>query len=115
MTTDTKINRLTFRIVSGLTLLFLAFFSFINLSEWYIIAIQKDLRTYPFNGEGPVPYYYKSADLYSAVTLIWGITLLTILIFTVWTIVKNQRRRTLIASALTVFAVTLQFIHGQIG
>lgn len=45
--------------------------AFLNLSVYYTIGIQKETAAYPFGGEGPVPYYYQSPELYAQVSLVW--------------------------------------------
>jgi hypothetical protein len=86
-----------------------------NFSEWYIVKIQGRTAEYPFGGEGPTPYYYKTAELYSTVNLIWGIVFFTVLIFTTWTIVTRKKKWTAISFGSTILLLLGLFIHGQIG
>jgi hypothetical protein len=39
--------------------------AYVNLEEWYIVGVARDIAGYPFGGEGPVPYYYKTPELYA--------------------------------------------------
>jgi hypothetical protein len=87
----------------------------INLSEWYIVKIQRRTAEYPFGGEGPTPYYYKTAELYSTVNLIWGLVFLSVLLFTSWTIIKGQKMLTAISFGTTLILLLGLLIHGQIG
>lgn len=73
-----------------------------NLSEWYIVKIQNRTSEYPFGGEGPTPYYYHTAELYSTVTLIWGLIFLSVFCFTGWAVLKDRRKLTLISSGMTL-------------
>jgi hypothetical protein len=86
-----------------------------NISEWHIVKIQNRTSEYPFGGEGPTPYYYQTAELYSTVSLIWGLVFLSVLFFTIWTILKDKRQLTLISLGMTLFLLIGLFINGQIG
>lgn len=78
-------------ILNSLTIILSGLFSLMNFSEWYIVKIQGRTAEYPFGVEGPTPYYYKTAELYSMVNLIWGIVFMAVLLFTSWTIIKRQK------------------------
>lgn len=82
----------------------------LNLSEFYLICILNKTDVYPFGGEGPTPYYYKTAGLYSTVNLISGLIFLTTLLLTIWTIIKGKRKNIFWFLGLTVL-----LILGQIG
>ena len=86
-----------------------------NLSEFYLIGILNKTDGYPFGGEGPTPYYYKTAELYSTVNLIWGLLFFTTLLLVVWTIIKGQRKNIFWVLGLTVLLILGQLLHGQIG
>jgi len=79
------------------------------------VKIQGRTAEYPFGGEGPTPYYYKTAEMYSTVNLIWGIVFLSILLFTSWTIIKGQKKLTAISFGSTIILLLGLFINGQIG
>lgn len=108
-------NRPTNIILSSLTLILSGLLALMNLSEWYIVKIQGRTAEYPFGGEGPTPYYYKTAEMYSTVNLIWGILFLSVLLFTSWTIIKGQKKWTAISFGSTIILLLGLFIHGQIG
>lgn len=108
-------NRPTNIILSSLTIILSGLLSLMNFSEWYIVKIQGRTAEYPFGGEGPTPYYYKTAELYSIVNLIWGIVFLTVLLFTIWTIINGQKKLTAISFGSTIILLLGLFIHGQIG
>lgn len=88
--------------------------AFVNLLEWYVVAVQKQTTAYPFGAEGPVPYYYQTAELYSTISLLWGILFLAVFIFAIFTLIRSQRKSTYIALFLTIFLAFGQFIHAQI-
>jgi hypothetical protein len=100
-----KYSNTSYRAVSILFIVASSFMIFTNLQEWYIVGILESIEDYPFGGEGPVPYYYKSANLYSTVNLVWGISYSISLLFGIWFIIKKQFR-----SLLIIFGVVLLFI-----
>lgn len=108
-------NRPTNIILSSLTIILSGLLALMNFSEWYNVKIQGRTAEYPFGGEGPAPYYYKTAELYSTVNLIWGIIFLTVLFFTTWTIFTQRKKWTAISFASTILLLLGLFIHGQIG
>ena len=115
MTIDKTENKAILLLAGVLGLLLSGLFSFLTLSEFYSIKILKETSEYPFGGEGPTPYYYKSADLYAAVNLIWGLLFLLTLIFITRTILKREKKKTVLTFAFTLFLLLVFFIHGQIG
>ncbi len=86
-----------------------------NLSEFYLIGILNKTESYPFGGEGPTPYYYKTAELYSAVNLVWGLLFLTTLLLSIWTFLKGQRKNMFWFLGMTFLLLLGQILHGQIG
>ena len=115
MTIETYINRPFFLTISIITICIGGLLAFLNLSEFYFIEILEQTDGYPFGGEGPTPYYYNTAKLYSTVNLIWGLLFLSVFIFAVWTTVKGQRKKGLLVFGVTLLLLLIQFIHGQIG
>ncbi|MBK6364724.1 MAG: hypothetical protein IPN49_03635 [Saprospiraceae bacterium] len=115
MTTQTIINRPTFLTISILTILLSGLLTLMNLSEFYLIGILNKTDGYPFGGEGPTPYYYKTAGLYSTVNLVWGLIFLTTLLFAIRTSIKGQRKNVFWLLGLTILLILGQFLHGQIG
>ena len=100
--------------ISTLTIILSGLFTLMNLSEFYLIGILNKTDGYPFGGEGPTPYYYRTAGLYSTVNLIWGLIFLTTLLLAIWTIIKGQRKNVFWFLGLTVLLILGQFLHGQI-
>jgi len=101
--------------ISILTIILGGLLTLMNLSEFYLIAILNKTEGYPFGGEGPTTYYYKTAGLYSTVSLVWGLLFLTTLLLAIWIIIKGQRNNVFWFLGLTVLLIIGQFLHGQIG
>ena len=85
-----------------------------NMHEWIKIGLLKQTDNYPFGGEGPVPYYYKSAGLYSLIMLIWGILFMVNMIFGIISILKRKISKTYLTFGILILLIVAQFIHGQI-
>ena len=83
------------------------------ISEFYIVAIKKETELYPFGGEGPVPYFYKSAELYAQVNLIYGIVFTIIILFGLWNW-KTQKVNELIIVGIVALVIILWFVQGNI-
>ena len=99
------------KILSGIGILMSGFFSIIGLSEFYKIGIKKETESYPFGGEGPVPYYYKTAQLYSNVNLTYGIAFGLLLGIAIWNWKKNKKNGFLIFG-ITCLLILIQILQG---
>ena len=108
------INKKIAFIVGVVTVLLTGFFAFVNLNEWYTIAIMKQTGDYHFGSEGPSPYYYRSSSLYGTVTFIWGAAFLANLMYVIWSMLKDRSRATVIGFSISVILFCVMFIHGQI-
>lgn len=115
MISITNFNKKTSLIISIIIACINGLMAFINLSEFYIVGILNKTDGYPFSGEGQVPYYYETAELYSKVNLIWGLLFLMILIFVIKAIVDGNMKRIFLSLGLTLLLLFSQFIHSQIG
>lgn len=80
-----------------------------------MIEILNKTQDYPFGVEGPTPYYYKTAELYSTVNLIWGMIFVSIFIITILAIIKGQQKYLFWLLGLTVLLILGQSLQGQIG
>ena len=98
-----------------LTILLAGLMTAINLTEWYKVGLLKSIDGYPFGGEGPTPYFYQTAELYSAVNLVWGLLFLATLTFGIWTIIRGHRKRTLLTFRLTLLLWITMLVHANIG
>ena len=85
-----EMNKPTNIILNSIAIIICGLFALMNLSEWYRVKIQERTAQYPFASEGPLPYYYKSSELYSTVTLIWGVIFLCLMAFTSWAVKKDR-------------------------
>ena len=83
------------------------------ISEYYTVAIKKETELYPFGGEGPVPYFYKSAELYAQVNLIYGIVFTIIILFGLWNW-KTKKVNELIIVGIVALVIILWFVQGNI-
>ena len=99
------------KIISGIIILLSGFFTYIGLTEFYIVGIKKETELYPFGGEGPVPYFYKSAELYSAVSLTYGLIFGILLGLGIWNLMNNKSKEILLLG-LTVLMIFIQIYHG---
>jgi hypothetical protein len=95
------------------TVLLSSLFSIANLSEFVTVGVLKQSSGYPFGGEGPTPWYYKSAQLYSMVNLIFGVLFLLTFLTGIWSFIKVQKRLLLIAFVVLLLLVILQLLLGQ--
>jgi len=109
-----KLIRLIFRILALLSILLNGLLAWLSLAEWYAVKIQGHTGGYPFGGEGPVPYYYKSADLYATANLVWGILFLAAFTFGIWILIRRNRKSVLLlATGITILMWIIYYLHGQ--
>ena len=80
--------------------------------EWYSIEILKNLKGYPFGGEGPTPYYYKTPELYALVNLVWGIIFTITFISALISIFKKSQIWLVATSGISILAISLMLIQG---
>jgi hypothetical protein len=73
------------------TLLLAGLFAFVNLSEFVAVGVLKQVSGYPFGGEGPTPWFYKSAKLYATVNLVFGLLFLLSLAISIWSIIRIKK------------------------
>jgi len=99
------------KIIAGISILINGFFSFFGISEFYIVGIKKDTELYPFGGEGPVPYYYETAELYATVSIIYGIAFGILFGIGIWNWRKNKIKE-LIIFGITCLLIFIQIYHG---
>ena len=99
-------------IISGLSILLLTLFAFMNLEEFYKINVLGKTESYPFGWEGL--WYYHTAEIYSRYCLIWGILFLLILVYVTITMIKKNRISLIISAALTIILVFVYFFRNGI-
>ena len=95
------------------TLLLSGLFAFVNLSEFVTIGVLKQTSGYPFGGEGPTPWFYKSAKLYAAVNLVFGSLFLLSLATGVWSFIRAKKNVVVICFGVSLFLILLQILTGQ--
>ena len=99
------------KIINGIGILLSGIFSLIGLIEFYKVGIKNQTESYPFGGEGPVPYYYKTAELYSNVNLTYGILFGILLGIGIWNWRKNKINGIIILG-LTCILILIQMLQG---
>ncbi len=99
------------KISTGIGILLSVFFSFLGLSEFYIIRVMKQTESYPFGGEGPVPYYYRTAELYSFVNLTYGVAFAALTGIAIWNWKRNKISG-FVTFGLTLILILIQLFHG---
>lgn len=95
------------------TLLLTGLFAFVNLSEFVTVGVLKQKSGYPFGGEGPTPWFYKSAKLYATVNLVFGLLFLLPLATGVWSFIRVKKNVLVICFSVSVFLILLQILTGQ--
>ena len=88
--------------------------AYMNLEEGYIVGVIRDITGYPFGGEGPVPYYYKTPELYARVNVVFGGVFLCLTLLSIWSLVKNRRFMGFLAFAMIIATIAVMYINGQI-
>ena len=104
-------NKLGNNLFNSVVILFNGLFAAIHFSEWYNVQIQHRTAEYPFGGEGPTPYFYKTAQLYSTVNLFWGFTFLLVFAFTFWTIITKKKKGITMALASALVLLVELFVQ----
>ena len=101
---------ISYRIIGGIGIILNGIFSVIGLSEFYKVGVKKETGFYPFGGEGPVSYYYKTAELYSYVNLTYGITFGILLAIGIWNW-RGNKTNGIIIFGLTCILILLQIFQ----
>jgi hypothetical protein len=109
------IRNIAFRVISIIGLILNGFFAVICISEWYLIGFLDKSKDYPFGGEGPAPYYYKTKELYVTVNQIWGIIFGIMTLVLIWTFLKNKTRLMITTVLISWILIILKISHGLIG
>ena len=89
-------------------------FAIIGFWEFYIVAIKKETEDYPFGGEGPVPYFYRSAEIYANVNLVHGLVFGILLALSIWNLKKGKFSAIMILG-LTLIAIFIQAYQSSTG
>lgn len=103
-----------FWLFSGIIIAITGLLAFTNLEEWYVISILSRTAGYPIGGEGPIPYYYRTPELYALVSLVWGLLFTGVFAFALLTMIKRSKTRMVAAFGTTVFLLAVMLVHGLI-
>lgn len=95
------------------TVLLSGLFAFINLSEFITVGILQQTSGYPFGGEGPTPWYYKTPQLYATVNLIFGVLFFSAFAFGCWTFIKVKKAPLFATFIVAVLLIFIQMLNGQ--
>jgi hypothetical protein len=109
MTTQRQHIDNKFWVLAGLTFLLSGLMPFMNLDEFVTVGLLKQTTDYPFGGEGSVPWYYKTADLYAKVNLVFGLAFLAAFVTTF----KHNKTGLLIVFFSTIFLFVIMYVNGQ--
>ena len=85
-------------------------FAYINLSEFIQVGVLNNTESYPFGGEGPVPWHYKTKELYASVNLIFGLFFLIAFFVTLWVFIRNKKAGLIITLMSIIFLIIIQLI-----
>jgi hypothetical protein len=110
MNTEINQRKGSFRLLFIVTLLLSGLFAFVNLSEFTVVGVMKHTDDYPFGGEGPTPWHYKSAQVYAVVHLSFGVLFLLDFFMSVWSFFKARRNILLVSFGVTLFLIALQLL-----
>lgn len=113
MTTQQRNIDTNFWLLAGLTYLLSGLMTFLNLDEFVTIGLLNQTANYPFGGEGPVPWYYKTANLYAKVNLVFGLAFLSTFIAAIWTTLKRKKMGLFIVLLSTIFLIVIMYVNGQ--
>ncbi len=110
---NTKINKYIYLGLSSITILISGFFGYLYLSEWHKVQILKLTNNYSF-GADHNPFFFKTAQMYSNVMLIFGVFFCSLILLTFWSTIKKKKEMTLLLTGLTVLAIIIAFTIGSI-
>jgi uncharacterized membrane protein len=96
-----------------ITILIVSLFAYMNIDEFYTVAIIKSTKGYPWGEINENPWYYKSAFVYSSYMLVNALVFLTGLVIFVRGIVKAQKNVVQITILCLLLYLLLLFINGQ--
>lgn len=115
MNNEINTNNILYFSLSTLIVIINGIFIILNFTEFYFVRILNKVDGYPFGTEGTLPYFYKTAELYSMVCLIWGIVFFLPILITIRISINNNRRNLFWILCISVFLILGQFWHSQIG
>lgn len=99
--------------ISVLTIMLSGILTFICLSEYYLVGILKNTKGYPFGGEGPTPWYYKTAEMYANVNLGFGFVFLVSFLTVIWATLKRNNKLVFFTCIWTILLILIMMVNGQ--
>ena len=96
----------------GITLA--SFLSYIGLSEFFHVAIQKNIDMYPWGLVNMNPWYYTNSTVYVSYSLITGVFYLCMSIFTLIGLIKLKLKRTILGTGITIMIFSIMMISAAI-
>ena len=85
-------------------------FTYIGLSEFYIVSIAKHGSGYPWGPINDNPWYYKNASIYSNYNLVSGILFLLGFLVSIWGIIKKNKKIIFTGAGLTAILLLASLI-----
>lgn len=111
---NSKTRTIIFWTTTTVATLFFGLLTFLSFSEWWTVAIKKDVGVYPWGHINDNPWYYDNADLYAKVMLTEGLLMLIVLSVAVWFLTHRQKSKTLYSFMVCFGLFLLMIINGQI-
>lgn len=93
------------------TVLLSGVLTFIHISQFVTVGILHQTKDYPFGGEGPTPWYYKTPQLYTKVNLVFGLLFFSTLVISCWTFFKVKKKPLLMTMVVTLLLILIQLLN----
>lgn len=88
-------------------------FAFINLHESLTVGILQQTGGYPFDAEGPAPWYYRSVQLYATVNFVFGLLFFTALAFSCYTFIRVKKSPLFVTLLVSLLLIFIQILNAQ--
>ncbi len=111
--TETSIAKLI-KTVTCVIILAALCFSLLELSEFYVVAIQKNTGGYPWGLLNDNPWYFQSPLVYSAYNLIIGLLLLSMALSGLWALLKKNRKAAILSICATISIFLISLVSANI-
>lgn len=110
----TKSRKLTIWTIGTLGIVFSLFWSMVDISEFYIVAIEGDISEYPWGPVNTNPWYYTTPKTYWIYCLSSGLLFLFASLITLSGTLKLNLKRTLSGIGLTTLNFLLMILSAAI-
>ena len=111
---NSKTKHIFFWTASIIATLFFGLLTLLSFSEWWTVAIKKDVGSYPWGHINDNPWYYDNADLYAKVMLTEGVIMFTAVAVTVWFLTQQEKAKTLYSLMACFGLFIFMIINGHI-